>query len=195
MSERNFLYTRVTQETSIELELNLDGQGTAKVDTGIGFADHMFSLMAFWGRFDLNIRCAGDLHIDTHHTIEDLGLSFGHALNQCLGDKKGLTRMGWARVPMDEALAEVTLDLSGRPYIIFQDDILPLIIAGDEKDVWREFFKSIAFAAKMNLHIDFPYGQNGHHLIEAAAKAFGLALAQAVTITSRSIPSTKGTIE
>ena len=194
MSKRQSNISRITNETKITLTLNLDGGGICNIDSGIGFLDHMLNLIAFWGRFDLKLQCSGDLRVDSHHTLEDIGLCLGQAIEGCLGDKKGLARTGWARVPMDEALSEVILDLSGRPYIIYSDDILPEMVAGDEKGVWREFFKSIAFAGKMNLHINFLYGKNGHHLIESAAKGFGLALAQGVSIVRKNMPSTKGKI-
>jgi len=183
---------RETKETRINLELNLDGAGEARIQTGIGFADHMLHLLTFWAGFDMALTCAGDLQVDAHHSLEDIGLSLGKALADALGDKTGIQRVGWASVPMDEALVEVIVDLSGRPYLVFEDDPLPQIIAGEERDIWREFFKSLAIEARMNLHVHFRYGRNGHHLIEAAFKALGLALRQAAAQNRIGAPSTKG---
>ena len=183
---------RKTKETSISLELDLDGAGRTQIQTGIGFADHMLHLLAFWADFDLNLTCTGDLHIDAHHSLEDVGLTLGKALFDALGDKAGIARMGSASAPMDEALVEVVVDLSGRPYLVYADDPLPDMIAGEEKDVWREFFKSLAQEARMNLHIHYRYGRNGHHLVEGAFKALGMALRQAVSETRTGVPSTKG---
>jgi imidazoleglycerol-phosphate dehydratase len=186
---------RTTKETDIQLTLNLDGEGVVNVDTGIGFADHMLTLCGFWAGFDLTLSCKGDLEIDSHHSLEDIGLCLGQALADALGDKQGINRVASAKVPMDEALAEVVLDLSGRPYIVYDDALLPDIIANDEKDVWREFLKSFAYKAGMNLHVKFEYGQNGHHLLEAAFKALGLALAHATTIGRKGVSSTKGSLD
>lgn len=195
MGKRWALVTRTTKETDIKLTLNLDGEGKAKVNTGIGFADHMLTLFAFWAGFDLDLTCKGDLVIDSHHSLEDIGLCLGQALTEALADKQGINRVSSAKVPMDEALAEVVVDLSGRPYIVYDDTLLPAIIAGDEKDVWREFFKSFAFKGGMNLHVRYAYGQNGHHLLEAAFKGLGLALAGAVAIGRKGISSTKGSLD
>lgn len=195
MSKRQATVARSTNETDISLTLTLEGEGKVNVDTGIGFADHMLTLAAFWAGFDLDLTCKGDLEIDTHHTLEDIGLCLGQALSEALGDKKGIVRVASAKVPMDEALAEVVVDISGRPYIVYDDVLLPAIIAGDEKDVWREFLKSFAFKAGMNLHIKYEYGQNGHHLLEAAFKAMGIALAQAVQVGRKGVSSTKGSLD
>jgi len=186
---------RTTKETDIRVELCLEGAGECAVATGIGFADHMLTLMTFWAGFDLKLSCKGDLEVDAHHSLEDIGLSLGQALAEALGDKAGIARVASAKVPMDEALAEVVIDLSGRPYLVYADDLLPAVIAGEEKDVWREFFKSLAQRAGMNLHIRFEYGKNGHHLLEAAFKALGLALRQAVQVCRTGAPSTKGSVD
>ena len=183
---------RTTKETSIKLELVLDGSGATHIQTGVGFADHMLHLLAFWADFDLNLTCTGDLHIDAHHSLEDVGLTLGKALSDALGDKAGIVRLGSAVVPMDEALVEVVVDLSGRPYLVYDDEPLPALIAGEEKDVWREFFKSLAQEARMNLHVQYRYGRNGHHLVEGAFKALGMALRQALSRTRTGVPSTKG---
>jgi imidazoleglycerol-phosphate dehydratase len=155
----------------------------------------MLDLLAYWAGFDLRLECSGDMEIDAHHTLEDLGLCLGEALNRALGERKGINRVGWAGVPMDDALVQASVDLSGRPYLVYRENCLPEIIAGQEKDVWREFFKSLTVGAGMNLHLDFCYGQNGHHLLESAFKSVGLALRQAVEQNSRGDYSTKGVIE
>ncbi len=187
---------RATSETDISLALNLDGTGKVNVSTGFGLADHMLTLMAFWANFDLDLTCRGDIHIDAHHSLEDSALVLGQAFLDALGERKGIARVGWARVPMDEALAEVTLDLSGRPYLVYQGaDLLPPLLGGEERDLWREFFKSFAAGARMNLHISYQYGLNGHHLLESACKGLGLALRQAVTLTRDHILSTKGSLD
>lgn len=186
---------RATKETRITVDLNLDGQGQTALDTGMGFVDHMLTLFAFWAGFDLSVTCVGDLEVDAHHSVEDIGLALGQALAEALGDKAGIGRVGLAKVPMDEALAEVVADVSGRPYLIYQDEAVPALVAGEEKAVWREFFKSVAFKAGMNLHIRFEYGLNAHHLLESACKGFGLALRQAVAQTRSGAFSTKGSLD
>lgn len=186
--------TRTTRETSIELEIDLDGNGAAEVSTGVGFADHMLTLLAFWSGFDIKVFCKGDLHVDAHHTLEDVGLCLGQAMAEALGDKSGVNRVGFARFPLDEALSEVVVDLSGRPYLVYEDDLLPAQIAGEEKDVWREFFKSLANKCQMNLHVRMLYGKNGHHLLESAFKALGVALRQAAGRDRAGVPSTKGSL-
>lgn len=186
---------RATKETEIRVELVLDGTGKAEIDTGMGFADHMLTLMAFWGKLDLALTCKGDLEVDAHHSLEDVGLCLGQALADALGDKAGIERMAWVKVPMDEALAEVVLDLSGRPYLVYSDAPVPATVAGEEKDVWREFFKSLAHKAGMNLHIRMEYGLNGHHLLEAAFKALGLALGRAARVVRQGASSTKGSLD
>ncbi len=185
---------RSTKETSIELELDLDGQGVAEVSTGVGFADHMLTLLAFWSGFDIKLFCKGDLHVDAHHTLEDVGLCLGQAICEALGDKKGIARVGYARFPLDEALSEAVVDFSGRAYLVYEDDLLPAVVAGDEKDVWREFFKSLAYKGQMNLHVRMLYGRNGHHLLESAFKAVGVALRQAASPGRAGVPSTKGSL-
>ena len=196
MTARIARMARATSETDIELELNLDGSGKVNVSTGFGLADHMLTLMAFWAGFDLNLSCRGDTHIDAHHRLEDSALVLGQTLLSALGERKGIARVGSSRVPMDEALAEVTLDLSGRPYLVYRGaDLLPPVMAGEERDLWREFFKSLAAGARMNLHISYEYGLNGHHLLESACKGLGLALRQAVTFTRDHVLSTKGSLD
>ncbi|MBF0515086.1 MAG: imidazoleglycerol-phosphate dehydratase HisB [Desulfovibrionaceae bacterium] len=195
MSPRRATVARTTKETDVRVAIDLDGAGVADVSTGVGFADHMLTLTAFWAEIDLTLSCKGDLEIDAHHSLEDIGLTLGQAVAQALSDRAGIARIGWARVPMDEALADVSLDFSGRPYLVYDDAVLPAQIAGEEKDLWREFFKSLAQGAKLNLHIRFAYGQNGHHLLESAFKGLGLALRQAITRRRAGVPSTKGSLE
>ncbi len=186
---------RTTKETSITLSLSLDGTGQTNISTGIGFADHMLTLAAFWAEFDLTLSCKGDTEVDAHHSLEDIGLCLGKALTKALGDKSYIARIGHAKVPMDEALTEICIDISGRPYLVYTDNIVPALVAGEEKDVWREFFKSVAQGAGMNLHIHFLYGRNAHHLLESACKGFGLALKQAVMEERDSVLSTKGRLD
>ena len=188
--------SRKTKETAISLALNIDGAGTVEVNTGFGMADHMITLMAFWAGYDLSLTCTGDLHVDAHHTVEDVGLCLGQALAEALGDRVGIGRTGFSRVPMDEAMADVSVDISGRAFLVYRGaELLPPVIAGEESDLWREFFKSLAAGAKMNLHIDFLYGQNGHHLLESACKGLGLALRAATARTRDTILSTKGSLD
>lgn len=188
--------SRTTAETDIALTLRLEGSGKTAVDTGFGMLDHMLTLTVFWAGFDLSLSCKGDMHIDAHHSAEDIALCLGQAFAQAVGDRKGIARVGFARVPMDEALAEVTLDISGRPWLEWRgDDLLPPVLAGEERDLWREFYKSFAAAARMNVHVAFLYGKNGHHLLESAAKGLGLALAQAVSLTGNVVRSTKGSLD
>lgn len=195
-SPRSASIARTTRETDITVRLTLDGQGTTDIGTGIGMLDHMLTLTAFWAGFDLTIACTGDTHIDGHHTAEDVGLCLGQALAKALGDRVGIARVGHGRVPMDEALADVTLDISGRPWLEWRgDELLPPQLGGEERDLWREFHKAFITGAKMNLHISFIYGKNGHHLLESAAKGMGLALAQGVARIGHHLRSTKGGLD
>lgn len=197
--QRKASISRTTKETDISLTLNLDGTGKTSVQSGVGFLDHMLTLLAFWARFDLELVCKGDLHIDSHHTIEDIGLCLGNAFHAALlshNGANGIERTGFAKIPMDEALTEVCLDLSGRTWLEWRnDELLPPVIAGDEKDIWREFYKAFSSSAKMNLHIQFLYGKNGHHLLESVAKGVGKALQKAVCINDTTATSTKGSLD
>ena len=187
---------RTSAETSIELSLVLEGKGRTDISTGFGMLDHMLTLTFFWAGMDLTLHCRGDMEIDAHHTTEDVALVLGGALLEALGDRAGIARIGFGRVPMDEALSEVTLDISGRPWLEWRgDELLPPVIAREEKDVWREFYKAFASAARMNLHVSFLYGKNGHHLLESAAKGFGLALAAACERRGSAVRSTKGGLD
>ncbi|MCL1916546.1 MAG: imidazoleglycerol-phosphate dehydratase HisB [Desulfovibrionaceae bacterium] len=196
MNARTAKLERLTKETSIHLELNLDGQGVTETHTGFGLADHLLELIAFWAGFDLKLNCDGDLRVDAHHSVEDAGLCLGQAILEALGDRQGIVRSASARVPMDESLAEISLDLSGRPFLVCRGaELLPPVIAGEENDLWREFFRALATGAHMNLHLDFRYGQNGHHLLESAAKGLGLALREAVRRERSGVTSTKGSLD
>ena len=189
--------TRNTNETRVTLSINLDGHGTARVKTGVGFFDHMLDLFAKHGLIDLTVEADGDLHVDQHHTVEDVGLVLGQAIDKAVGDKRGLTRYGWAMIPMDESLARVALDLSGRPAFVFSVPFNGPLIGDFAAELVEEFFKAVSNAARMNLHVDVPYGRNNHHMAEAAFKAFARALRQAVTVDARAadqVPSTKGSL-
>ena len=188
---------RTTNETQIELSLNLDGTGQADINTGVGFFDHMLHHIAVHGLFDLTIEADGDLHIDSHHTIEDVSIVLGQAINEALADRKGIVRMGSALVPMDEALAQVVIDLSGRPYAVFQGEFIAPMIGQMPTSLVAHSLESIAFAARMNLHTQILYGNDDHHKAEAVYKALGRALRAAVELDPRRqgvVPSTKGTL-
>lgn len=195
MDARVGVMERSTRETQISVRVNLDGSGQTKIQTGFGFADHMLDLMAHWAGFDMQVACHGDMHIDAHHSLEDVGICLGSAFLSALGQRMGIARVGWATVPMDEARVEVCLDLSGRAYLVYEEAVLPPIIAGQEKDLWREFLRSLAFKAAMNLHVRMLYGLNGHHLLESTFKGLGLALRQAVRLERESMLSTKGGLD
>ncbi|MCA1743796.1 MAG: imidazoleglycerol-phosphate dehydratase HisB [Desulfonatronovibrio sp.] len=197
MSMRHSVIKRKTLETDIVLELSLDeNKAENEINTGFGFADHMLILLSHWAGFGLKIKCQGDLVVDAHHSLEDIGICLGQAFAEALGDRKGINRVGFAKVPMDEALSEAVVDISGRPYLVYMgDELLSPVVAGEEKDLWREFFKSFAFNAKLNLHVSYCYGSNSHHLLEAAFKASGLALKQAVTFGRDHVLSTKGSLD
>ena len=193
---RTSIQARTSAETDIRLELTLDGQGKTDIRTGFGLLDHMLTLTAFWAGMDLTLVCEGDMEVDAHHTAEDVGLLLGKGLLDALGDRAGIARVGYGRVPMDEALTEVTVDLSGRPWLEWRgDDLLPPVLAGEEKDLWREYYKALASGARCNLHVEMRYGKNGHHLLESVAKGLGLALAQAVRRHGTTIRSTKGGLD
>lgn len=185
---------RRTNETQVRTVLDLDGQGKYRISTGIGFFDHMLTLFSVHGLFDLEIEATGDLDVDFHHTVEDVGLVLGDTLSQALGKREGICRYGHAVIPMDDALAEVTLDLSNRPYLVFRHpDKMPLQGQWDAS-LAQEFFRAVAQRAGMNLHIRLAYGENWHHMVEAAFKGFGRALRTAISQDARvtGIPSTKG---
>jgi imidazoleglycerol-phosphate dehydratase len=188
--------SRQTRETKVAVELNLDGKGTTSAQTGVGFFDHMLDLLGRHALIDLTVAAKGDLQVDAHHTVEDVGLVLGQALLQALGEKRGIFRYGWAIVPMDESLAQVAIDLSGRPAFVFKVQFAGPLIGAFPVELVEEFFKSLATAGKMNLHITVPYGTNNHHISEAIFKATAKALRQAVSHDPRNkdVPSTKGTL-
>ncbi len=196
MSERSSSIERNTTETRISLSLDLDGSGTADVDTGVGFLDHMLTLFARHGLFDLTVRCQGDLHVDQHHTVEDVGICLGLAIAQATGDKRGIVRYGTFTVPMDEALVMVSLDLSGRAYMVCNLDVRNRRIGEFDAELTPEFLRAVADNARMNLHVHALYGENAHHLVEGAFKAFGRALDAATRHDPRvtGVPSTKGVL-
>lgn len=187
---------RRTNETDIALELTLDGAGAGTRDTGIGFLDHMLDLLARHGRLDLDVSVTGDLQTGAHHTVEDTGLALGQALDRALGDRSGIRRYAHAVVPMDEARAEATLDISGRPLLHFVADLPPGGTGGFDHELTEEFFRAIASTAKLTLHLEVVAGTNAHHMIEALFKAFARALRAALEIdpTETGVPSTKGTL-
>jgi imidazoleglycerol-phosphate dehydratase len=188
--------SRKTKETAIRVAINLDGTGVASIKTGVGFFDHMLDLLSRHSLMDLTVEAQGDLHIDAHHTVEDVGIVLGQALEKALGDKKGIYRYGSATVPMDESLAAVAIDLSGRPAFVYNVSYRGSMIGNFAVELVEEFFKSIATNAKMNLHVNVPYGTNNHHIAEAIFKGFARALRAAVENDPRNpnVPSTKGSL-
>ncbi|MCU0538422.1 MAG: imidazoleglycerol-phosphate dehydratase HisB [Desulfobacterales bacterium] len=187
---------RRTHETTVQIGIDLDGSGQADVATGIAFFDHMLALFCVHGFFDLSVHAQGDIEVDSHHTVEDVGLVLGEAVDRALGDRKGIRRYGYAVTPMDDALAQVAIDLSRRPYLLFQTPAYRSLERSFNGPLAKEFFKSVANRAGMNLHITVPYGENEHHILEAAFKSFGRALQQAVSVDprSRGVRSSKGAL-
>lgn len=197
MPDRNAEISRETKETKIRLALSLDGTGKCVARTGIGFFDHMLDLLARHALLDLTVHADGDLDVDAHHTVEDVGIVLGQAIEKAVGDKRGIYRYGWAIVPMDESLAQVAIDLSGRPAFVFNAPFRGAMIGQFPAELVEEFFKSVATNAKCNLHVNVPYGTNNHHIAEAIFKATAKALRQAVSIDPRAgdqVPSTKGSL-
>jgi imidazoleglycerol-phosphate dehydratase len=185
---------RKTKETDVKLSINLDGEGKYAIDTSIPFIDHMLSLMSKHGLFDMKIKARGDIDVDYHHTVEDIGIVLGKAVKQALGDMKGISRYGQASVPMDEALAAVSLDISGRPYLVYRVGFPKKSkIKNFDADLVEDFLQAFAGNCSFTLHVESPYGRNTHHIIEAIFKALGRALRQAVSIDPRvkGVPSTK----
>ena len=196
LRERRAEVSRTTNETDISLLLDLDGQGVADVVTGIGFLDHMLVLLAHHGGFDLTVRASGDLDVDGHHTVEDIGLTLGQALREALGDKRGIRRYGSFLLPMDEALAMVALDLSGRPYFAHELQLAGVRIGEFDADLTPHFFRSLTTQSGMTLHVRLLAGSDPHHIVEAVFKAFARALSQACERHGRGdeVPSTKGAL-
>lgn len=185
---------RTTQETDIELELDLDGTGKYSVDTSVPFLDHMLTLMARHGLFDLRVKATGDTHVDYHHLVEDMGIVMGQAIRDSVGDKRGIRRYGDATTPMDETLAQVIVDLSGRAYLVYKVEQPTGMIRDLDASLFEDFFRAVSSHAGMNLHVILHYGRDIHHIIEAVFKSFGRALGDAVTNDPRitGVRSTKG---
>ncbi len=194
--ERSSKVTRTTKETDIQVELNLDGTGAGTIETGIGFFDHMLTSFTRHGFFDMNLKVSGDLMVDGHHTVEDTGIVLGQAIKEALSDKKGVKRYGSSLLPMDETLVLCAIDLSGRPYLVFDADFSCERVGTLDTELVREFFYAVSYSAGMNLHLKLIHGSNNHHIIEAIFKAFARALDEATGIDERikQVLSTKGVI-
>lgn len=194
MKERKAKIERNTKETKLKLAINLDGTGKTNIKTGVGFFDHMLNLMAFHGGFDLEVQAQGDLEVCDHHTVEDIGIALGKIFLEALGDKMGIKRYGTFFVPMDETLAHVSLDISGRPYLVFECDFNRESIGNFSTEMTKEFFRAFAFNAGITLHARVLYGENDHHKVEAIFKALGRALNIEKTVDKDNmvLPSTKG---
>ncbi|MBL7214403.1 MAG: imidazoleglycerol-phosphate dehydratase HisB [Phycisphaerae bacterium] len=194
MAERTSKIERKTNETDIVVELNLDGQGRYEINSGVGFFDHMLTHLSKHSKIDMAVKAKGDLEIDAHHTIEDVGICLGEALGKALADKKGIARYGHSIVPMEDAKAEVTVDLSGRPFLVYKVAFPTEKIGEFDVECVEEFLRSFSTVGKFNLHVDVPYGINSHHIAEAIYKALGQAIGIAVKIVGTDIPSTKGVL-
>jgi imidazoleglycerol-phosphate dehydratase len=192
MDERTAKIHRETKETDIAVELNLDGVGKYDIDSGVGFLDHMLTHLSKHGKIDLVVKAKGDLKTDAHHTVEDIGICLGECLIKALGDKKGIARYGHSSVPMEESIANVSVDLSGRPNCVYKVDYRTDKIGDFDVDCLEEMLRSFSNTGKFNLHIHVPYGTNSHHIAEAIFKGLGQALAEAVKIVGTDVPSTKG---
>lgn len=187
---------RKTAETQISIKLNLDGEGTCDIATGIGFLDHMLTLLAKHSFMDLTVKAKGDLEVDSHHTVEDIGIVLGEALQEALGDKAGIHRYGNCFIPMDETLAQVCLDFSGRPFLVFGAEIPKILLGNYDTEMTEEFFRAVAMHCGLTLHIRVLYGSNVHHIIEAIFKAFARAVAEAAAVDPRvkGVMSSKGVL-
>jgi imidazoleglycerol-phosphate dehydratase len=194
---RSGTVTRKTKETDVEVAVDLDGGGRAQVSTGIGFLDHMLDLLARHSRIDITVKAKGDLHIDHHHTTEDVGIALGQAVRQALGDMKGITRYADVHVPMDEALTRVALDISGRPFLVFKSDFVRDKVGSFDTELVQEWFQAFAMNSGITLHVETLYGANDHHVAESCFKGLARALRAAVAIDPRAkdeVPSTKGSL-
>ena len=194
---RTATFTRKTRETDIRLTVCLDGSGKTELSTGVGFFDHMLDAMARFAQFDLALSCAGDLHIDAHHTVEDVGICLGKALREALGDRCGIRRVGSAYMPMDEALAFAAIDISGRPYLAWQADFTAPMCGTMDTALAEEFFRAVAVNAGLTVHMTLMAGRNDHHRMEALFKSFGLAMRDAVRVDAniQGVLSTKGKLD
>ena len=196
MGGRQARVERKTRETDIRLAFALDGAGRSSISTGIGFLDHMLTSLATHGRFDLDVRCKGDLHVDAHHSVEDVGIALGQALKQALGDKKGIVRFGHAYCPLDEALSRCVVDLSGRPWLTFEVAFKAQRVGDMPTELFEDFFWALADHGRLNIHLDTLRGRNAHHIAETLFKSTARALSMAVALDPRvrDVPSTKGSL-
>ena len=191
---RKGIVIRNTLETKIKVEINLDGSGEAKIDTGVGFLDHMLTLMAFHGKFDLTILAKGDLCVDDHHTIEDIGICLGEAFKEAIGDRRGIRRYSTVYIPMDESLAYTSVDISNRPYLVFNVGFTAEKIGNMSTQMFKEFFRAFVNESRITLHINLLYGENDHHKIESVFKSFARALKEGSEIISKEVSSSKGVL-
>jgi len=194
MADRKSKIARKTKETDISIQINLDGQGKYEIDTGIGFLDHMLCHLSKHSKMDMTLKAKGDLEVDQHHTVEDVAICLGEALVEALGDKKGIARYGNSSVPMEDALANVAVDLSGRPFCVYNVQYRTEKVGDFDVECVEELLRSFSNHGKFNLHITVPHGTNSHHIAEAVFKALGQAIEQAVKIIGKDIPSTKGSL-
>jgi imidazoleglycerol-phosphate dehydratase len=194
MADRDAKFERKTKETDILVEMNLDGVGKYEIDTGVGFLDHMLTHLSKHGKIDMTVKAKGDLEVDPHHTVEDVGIAIGECLTQALGDKKGIARYGNNSVPMEDAMASVAIDLSGRPFCVYDVKYRTEKIGEFDVECIEEFLRAFSNSGKFNLHVGVPYGTNSHHIAEAIFKSLGQSLAVAVRIVGDDIPSTKGAL-
>ena len=194
MADRDAKFERKTKETEILVEMNLDGAGKYDIDTGVGFLDHMLTHLSKHGKIDITVKAKGDLEVDPHHTVEDVGIAIGECLTEALGDKKGIARYGNSSVPMEDAMASVAVDLSGRPFCVYDVKYRTEKIGEFDVECIEEFLRAFSNSGKFNLHVGVPYGTNSHHIAEAIFKALGQSLGSAVKIVGDDIPSTKGTL-
>lgn len=186
---------RKTYETEIQLAMNIDGEGQSDIDTGVGFFDHMLTLFSKHGMMDLALKCKGDLSVDCHHTVEDIGIVLGKAFGECIQDKKGILRYASEFTPMDETLVQTAVDISGRPYLVFNVDFEQDRVGDFDTEMTEEFFRAFVYHAQITLHINLIYGKNTHHIIEAIFKSVGRILNQSTKIEGNQIMSTKGVID
>ncbi|OXU15275.1 imidazoleglycerol-phosphate dehydratase HisB [Sedimentisphaera salicampi] len=194
MSERKAEINRKTTETQVNLSVDLDGKGICKANTGIGFLDHMLAHLSKHSGIDITVKAAGDYEVDSHHTCEDAAICLGTAFNEALGDKSGINRYGWASVPMEDALANTSVDISGRPFLAYNVQFSSSRIGSFDVELLEEFLRSFTNSARINMHINVPYGTNNHHIAESVFKALGQAFGIAVKVTGDEIPSTKGVL-
>ena len=194
MAQRTAQQKRKTNETDIDIQMNLDGEGKYELDTGVGFLDHMLAHLSKHSRIDLVVKAAGDLEVDVHHTVEDVGICLGQCLNDAIGDKKGINRYGNSAVPMEDAMANVAVDLSGRAFCAYNANYMTYKIGDFDVECIEEFLRSFSNAGKFNLHINVPYVTNSHHIAEAVFKGLGQSMATAIAIVGTDVPSTKGTL-